>query len=82
MLERGRIGCARPMREPALDPNTRKSYRAGLWCTIAYLAVVLAFVKLDAIFALTRPSGLADSMAGILAPIAAVWGVIVARSPD
>jgi hypothetical protein len=70
------------MREPQLDPEVRKTYRAGLWCTVGYLALVIAFVTLDAIFAFTRPSGFAHSMAGILAPIAAVWGVMAARSPD
>jgi hypothetical protein len=69
------------MRDRDLDTYP-KSYRTGLWCTIVYLAVVLAFVLLDATFALTRPSGIADSLAGILAPIAVVWGVMAARSPD
>ena len=68
------------MREPDLDPDEAQTYRTGLWCTVGYLAVVLAFVQLDATFAFTHPSGFADSLAGILAPIAAVWGVMVARS--
>ena len=67
------------MRE--LDPDTEDLYRTGLWCTVAYLALVVAFVKLDALLGWTRPSGFAHSMAGILAPIAAVWGVMVAKSP-
>ena len=70
------------MRQPDLDPDAAQTYRTGLWCTIAYLAAVLAFVQLDALFAFTHPSGFPDSMAGILAPIAAVWGVMVARSSD
>lgn len=68
------------MRERDLDPDAARTYRTGLWCTIAYLAVVLAFVQLDARFAFTHPSGFAHSMAGILAPIAAVWGVMAART--
>ena len=68
------------MHEPDLDPDAARTYRTGLWYTIAYLAVVVAFVQLDAVFAFTHPSGFAESMAGILAPIAAVWGVMVARS--
>jgi len=70
------------VRDHYIDPDARRSYRAGLWWTIAYLALVIAFVKLDAIYAFTHPSGFAESMAGILAPIAVVWGVMTARTPS
>ena len=70
------------MRERELDPDAARTYRTGLWCTVAYLAAVLAFVGLDAIFAFTQPSAFTDSLSGILAPIVAVWGVMAARASD
>jgi len=70
------------MHEREVDSDARRACRTGQCWTIAYLALVLLFVKLDAFFGLTRPSGFADTMAGILAPIAAVWGVMAAKSPD
>ena len=68
------------MRDHEVDPETQEIYRAGLWWTIAYLLVVIGFLALSWIYAFTRPSGFAESLAGILAPVATVWGAFTIKS--